>query len=107
MATGDSREFISFFYLIKKQCKGLPWIRQTRLRVTEHLLGMPYCSITSSKQADEKGMFDVLKVAYPKYAIEGELPPETTNKQIRALCEYYSDKMVEELGVPPTEAVQA
>ncbi len=103
----ETREFLSFYWLINNECKGLPWKRKTRLRVTEHLLGLPYCSITSSKQADEYWMMRFLEEAYPQYIIKDVPPPEKLSRQIRVLCEHFSKLMVDELGMPAIEAVQA
>lgn len=104
----SSHEFRAFYRLVNDQCKGLVWRRQTRLRVTEHLLGLPYCSITSSKQAAGYGMTVFLQHAYPEY-INNVPPPEKLKQQIRAICQHYSNVLVQELGNPRNmpEMIQA
>lgn len=104
-----SRVFVAFWWMIKKQCMGLPWARQTRLRVTEHLVGLDSYSITTSKSIGDDKLVEVMEQLYPDYETEYSEPPLLTQRQIRILCEHYSKQMVELMGYPPAvkEEVQA
>jgi hypothetical protein len=105
----QSRAFVAFHWMIKKQCVGLPWSRQTRLRVTEHLIGLDINSITTSKAIGDDKFTEVLEQLYPDYETEYSEPPLLTQRQIRILCEHYSKVKVDECGLPPTpvQAVRA
>jgi hypothetical protein len=88
--------------MIGYRTKGLPWKRQTRLRVMEFLFELtPYDLRTSlDVPAEEIRMW--LNTHHPTWtAGPQEAPtPDDVVKQIVSLCQHYSAMMVNTLGHP-------
>lgn len=85
---------------IGKQSAGLPWFRHTRLRVTEFLTGTPLYSIRSSLEIPEEKIILALEQINPDWRIAEGRPSADKAKQLRALCEKFSQDIVSQIGKP-------
>jgi hypothetical protein len=83
------------------RCSKLPWPRQARLRVTEFLTDTPLFTIKSSLDVPSWKIRDVLDSIHPDWQLEEYFPtPVQTDRQLRALCEKFSNDIVAKIGRP-------
>jgi hypothetical protein len=98
---GDNTPYGVLGGMLGYRCQPLPWTRQTRLRVTEFLTDTPLFTIRSSKEIPAWKIHDLLDTIHPDWKLDEYYPtPDQTDRQLRALCDKFSQDIVKRIGLP-------
>jgi hypothetical protein len=85
--------------IIGYRTKDMKWRRQTRLRVTEFLAGIPLYSIRHTRDLSDEIIINILDRIHPQWSRTSYSPtPEDTVRQIRALCEKFNADIIKQIG---------
>jgi hypothetical protein len=88
--------------MIGYRAKALPWKRQTRLRVMEFLFAENPYTIRTSLDISASRIKKWLDIFHPEWVagVQEAPTPEDVAARLRALCEHFSEMMVNSLGNP-------